>query len=80
MGNNPWGLQQSTVNMNGGVLGFGTLAGQPVYLGGLRAREALTLADDNSQPVTLAVGCNGQSTTYSGSLSGSGSLSCAAAT
>ena len=74
IGNNPWGLQQSTVNMNGGVLGFGTLGGQSAYLGGLTGAGSLTLADDNSQPVTLAVGCNGQSTSYSGAISGSGSL------
>ena len=53
MGNNPRVLQESTVNMNGGVLGFGTLGGRPVYLGGLTGTGDLTLADDNAQPVML---------------------------
>ncbi len=74
MGNNPWGLQQSTVNMNGGVLAFGTLGGQSAYVGGLTGTGNLTLADDNAQPVTLSVGWNGEATTYSGTISGSGSL------
>ena len=74
MGSNPWGLQQSIVSMNGGVLGFGTLGGQSAYLGGLTGTGNLTLSDDNAQPVTLTVGCNSAITTYSGAISGSGSL------
>lgn len=69
-------LGNSTVTMNGGVLGFGTLP-QPnfiVPLGGLSGAGALTLTDDSSQPVVLYVGGNNQSTTYSGVLGGSGSL------
>ena len=54
------------MNISGGVLGFGTLGGQSVYLGGLTGTGNLTLADDNSQSVTLTVGGNGQATTYSG--------------
>ena len=72
---NPVALEPSTVKMNGGVLAFGTPPpNQAVYLGGLTGTGALTLADNNSQPVMLWVGCNNQSTTYSGTFSGSGSL------
>ena len=68
-------LAGSTVNMNGGALGFGTMpVPTPVTLGGLTGAGPLTLANDSSQPVVLSVGGNSQSTTYSGALGGSGSL------
>ena len=72
---NPNALVGNTVNMNGGALGFGTMPGPiPVTLGGLTGVGPLTLTNDSSQPVMLSVGSNNQSTTYSGILGGSGSL------
>jgi autotransporter-associated beta strand protein len=43
-------------------------------LGGLKGNQNLSLANASSAPVALSVGSNGQSTTYSGILSGAGSL------
>ena len=70
----PRAVQNSTVNVNpSGVLGFATGNTNPI-LGGLMGAGNVVLATAASEPVTLSVGNNGQSTTYSGVLSGPGSL------
>lgn len=67
-------LQNSTLNLGvaGGALSFGTLTA--ATLGGLSGDKNLALANTASAAVALTVGGNGESTTYSGILSGSGSL------
>jgi autotransporter-associated beta strand protein len=67
-------LQNSTLDYNsyGGTLSFGTLTG--AALGGLKGSQALSLTNASSAAVQLQVGGNGQSTSYSGALSGAGSL------
>ncbi len=63
-----------TINVNNGLaFGAGVTAGT---LGGLSGSGgvALTTADSPGLPVALTVGGNGQSTTYSGALSGGGGL------
>ncbi len=72
---NSLALQNSTLNYNnqGGVLSFGSLTA--ATLGGLKGAQNLLL--ENATPgvaVALSVGGNSQSTTYSGALSGTGSL------
>ncbi len=70
---NSLALAGSTVNYNGGgTLSFGIGFGVGAFtLGGLSGAQNLTLVNspDNSYPVTLTVGANNQSTTYSGILS-----------
>ena len=68
----PNALQNSTatVNVNGGLL-FGPMVGT-FNLGGLAGTGNINLVDANSQPVTISVGSNNQSTLYSGVLSGLG--------
>jgi autotransporter-associated beta strand protein len=71
---NSGAVQNSTValNVNGGLAfsaGIGTF-----NLGGLSSTNTLNLADVSSSPVTLNVGSDNQSTTFSGTLSGGGSL------
>ncbi|MBN2579528.1 MAG: autotransporter-associated beta strand repeat-containing protein [Pirellulales bacterium] len=56
----------------GGTLSFGTLTS--AALGGLSGAKNLALNNASSQAVALTVGGNGTDTTYSGVLSGSGSL------
>jgi autotransporter-associated beta strand protein len=56
----------------GGTLSFGTLTAGT--FGGLKGNQDLALANDSLAAVTLTVGGNNQSTTYSGVLSGPGSL------
>jgi autotransporter-associated beta strand protein len=67
-------LQYSTLDYNsyGGTLSFGTLTS--ATLGGLKGNQDLSLINTNSAAVAMQVGYNGQSTNYSGSLSGAGSL------
>ncbi len=66
-------LQQSTLDTSGsGSLSFGSLTA--AALGGLTGPGALKLANSASSPVALGVGNNNVSTTYGGTLSGSGSL------
>lgn len=67
-------LQNSTLDYNsyGGTLSFGTLTS--ATLGGLKGNQNLSLINSSNTPVTLTIGGNGQSLTYSGSLSGTGSL------
>ncbi len=43
-------------------------------VGGLSGANALALADTGASPVTLAVGANNSSSTYTGTISGSGTL------
>ena len=66
-------LQQSTLNTSstGGSLSFGTTS---CTLGGLSGSGTLALSNTGSAAVALSVGNNNGSTTYSGTLSGPGSL------
>jgi autotransporter-associated beta strand protein len=67
-------LQNSTLDYNsyGGTLSFGALTS--TTLGGLKGNQNLVLSNTTPAAVSLTVGGNGQSTSYSGSLSGLGSL------
>jgi autotransporter-associated beta strand protein len=67
-------LQNSTLDYNsyGGAFSFGTLTS--AFLGGLKGNQDLVLTNASSVGVQLQVGGNGQSTSYSGDLSGAGSL------
>jgi autotransporter-associated beta strand protein len=67
-------LISSTLNYAslGGSLSFGTLTS--ATLGGLKGTQALGLVNNLSGPVALSVGVNNLNTTFSGALSGSGSL------
>ncbi|MGA2066342.1 MAG: autotransporter-associated beta strand repeat-containing protein [Thermoguttaceae bacterium] len=66
-------LQQSTLDTSGGgVLSFGSLGS--ATLGGLTGPGTLTLANTASAAVALSVGNNNNSTTFSGTLQGAGSL------
>lgn len=71
---NSLALQYSTLDYNsyGGVLSFGTLTS--ATLGGLQGSQALALTNTSNTAVVLTVGSNSTSTSYSGILSGSGSL------
>ena len=65
-------LQGSVFNSNGpGTLAFGTTA---ATLGGLYGSGSLTLRNTAAAPVALSVGANNGSTTYSGAISGPGSM------
>ena len=67
-------LRYSTLDYNdyGGGLSFG--AQTYAALGGLKGSQNLSLTNTNSSAVTLYIGYNNESTTYSGALSGSGKL------
>jgi fibronectin-binding autotransporter adhesin len=66
-------LGQSTLDMSANaMLSFGTLAA--ATLGGLQDAGSIALVNDSSSAVTLSVGKNNTSTSFSGTLSGSGSL------
>ena len=66
-------LQQSTLDTSGaGGVSFGSLTA--ARLGGLTGSGPLALDNTAAAPVALAVGNNGAGATYSGVLSGSGSL------
>ncbi len=71
---NSLALQNSTLNYNnqGGSLSFGTLTS--ATLGGLSGAQNMVLTNTTPSAVALTVGGNGVSTTYSGELSGLGSL------
>ena len=69
---NSLALQNSTLNYSGGSLSFGSLTA--ATLGGLSGTVNLSLVNGSSTAVTLTAGGNGFSTSYSGNLSGSGSL------
>lgn len=62
----------STVVLNGGTLAFNGIAN--ATLGGLAGSQNFALQNTGSAAVALAVGNNGANTTYSGAMSGSGSL------
>jgi autotransporter-associated beta strand protein len=67
-------LQNSTLNYltAGGTLDYGALAA--VTLGGLAGDKGLVLDNLTPAPLALTVGNNNQNSTYSGVLSGTGSL------
>jgi fibronectin-binding autotransporter adhesin len=69
---NSLALQNSTLNYSSGTLDFGTLTA--ATLGGLSGSQNLSLQNDSSAAVALTVN-NSTSATYTGTLSGSGSLS-----
>jgi autotransporter-associated beta strand protein len=70
-------LQNSTLNYNsfGGSLTFGTVTS--ATFGGLEGNQNLALSNASSAAVALTVGGNSQNTTYSGNLTGIGSLTTA---
>jgi autotransporter-associated beta strand protein len=71
---NPNALAGSTLNY-GGFGGVVSFAGQTsADFGGLQGSQGLPLVDSSGAAVALSVGGNNQGTTYSGALSGSGSL------
>ncbi len=71
--NNSLALQNSTVSMLGGTLGFvGNLT--IASLGGLAGSTGISLVNNTSAVVALTVGSNNATTAYSGTLSGGGSL------
>jgi fibronectin-binding autotransporter adhesin len=67
-------LQGTTLDYDGygGTLSFGSLTA--ATLGGLKGNQNLAIRNASSAAVALSVGGNGESTTYSGQLSGGGSL------
>jgi fibronectin-binding autotransporter adhesin len=67
-------LQNSTLtdNVGGGVLNFGSLTSGT--LGGLAGSASIPLINAASSNVALYIGQNGSTNTYSGALSGGGSL------
>jgi autotransporter-associated beta strand protein/parallel beta-helix repeat protein len=70
----PLAVENSTVNLSSsGALSFAAGNTSPT-LGGLAGAGNVVLATAASQAVTLNVGNNGQSATYSGNLSGGGGL------
>ncbi len=71
---NSLALQDSTLiyNTNSGNLSLGAL--HNVSLGGLSGNQDLTLANNSSGSVVLTLGGANQNTTYSGNLTGNGSL------
>ena len=70
----PNAVQNSTVNVNvDNGLTFGPGVGT-FNLGGLSGSGAVPLADTNGNAVAIQVGGNNQDATYSGALSGSGSV------
>jgi fibronectin-binding autotransporter adhesin len=67
-------LQGSTLNYSnqGGVLSFGQSTA--LTIGGIKGSQNLALTNASNAAVALTLGGNGQSTDYSGVLSGGGSL------
>lgn len=65
-------LLNSCLNCTGGMVNFGSLT--TVKLGGLAGNQSLALTNDHSQAIALTVGGSTGYTTYSGVLSGIGSL------
>jgi fibronectin-binding autotransporter adhesin len=65
-------LQNSTANLAGGDLAFGNLT--TANFGGLAGSTDLALANGSAAALALNVGSNDADTTYSGTLSGAGSL------
>ena len=69
---NSLALQNSTLNYTNGTLSFGSLT--TTTIGGLAGNKNLALAIGSSAAVALRVGQNASNTTYSGVLSGAGSV------
>ena len=70
---NSLALQQSTLDSSGtGQISFGTLLA--ATLGGLQGTGKFSLSNTANAAVALTVGNNGANTTFSGTLSGTGSL------
>lgn len=69
---NALALQNSTLNMTGGALSFGTL--DAATLGGVSSTYAIALTNSSGAAVTLTLGNNNSTQNYSAILSGSGSL------
>jgi autotransporter-associated beta strand protein len=68
-------LENSTLNYAAGALTFDSgVASHAFTLGGLSGSVSILLKDALNNPVALSVGNNNVDTTYSGILSGSGSL------
>jgi autotransporter-associated beta strand protein len=67
-------LQNSTLNYTGGAVVFGPVTSRAFTFGGLTGSAGITLRDQSSNAVALTVGNNNQTTTYSGTLAGAGSL------
>ena len=70
-------LQNSTLNNTGGTLVFdSSVVANAFTLGGLAGSQAIALQNNAGSPLAVAVtvGNNNASTTYSGNLSGAGSL------
>ncbi len=68
---NALALQNSTLNENYTAGGLTFAGGITTFtLGGLTGGSALALTDLSSQPITLKVGNNGSSNTYTGALTG----------
>jgi autotransporter-associated beta strand protein len=71
----PAALSKSTLDMNtsdSGSLSFGTLSS--ATLGGLKGSRNLSLQNGSSAAVSANVGNNNQSTTYTGTIGGSGTF------
>jgi fibronectin-binding autotransporter adhesin len=69
-------VQNSTVNVSAsnGLAFAPAIAGGTFNLGGLAGQGGLTLADTSGSPIAVNLGGNGAATTYSGAISGPGSL------
>jgi autotransporter-associated beta strand protein len=68
-------LQSSTLNYSAGTLTFdSSVASHAFTLGGLSGSSSIALKDALNVPISLSIGNNNSSTTYSGLLSGSGSI------
>lgn len=67
-------LEKSTLNLTttGATLSFGTLTSATI--GGLQGSQTLSLTNSVSAPVALVIGGNNGNATFSGALTGSGSL------
>jgi len=68
----PGAVQNSTLNFLGGNLSFGSLTS--ATLGGLSGNQNLALTNNSSVAVALTLGGSNLDTTYSGNLTGNGSL------
>lgn len=65
-------LQNSTLTMNGGAIGFGALA--TPTLGGLSGSTNIVLNSSATTAMTLTVGSNNADNTFTGSLTGTGAF------
>ena len=70
---NSLALQNSTLT-SGGIAFNASVVSHAFAVGGLSGSGGLALADNAGNPVSLCVGSNNSATTYSGVLSGGGSL------